>query len=48
MPSAPIGAVTSMEITETVNNLLALSLSNSVPIILAMSKATGAKAACVE
>lgn len=47
MANAPIGAVTSMEITEIVNNLLALSLSSSEPIILAISKATGARAAYV-
>jgi len=45
MPNAPKGAVTSMDITEMVNNRLALSLSSSVPIILAMSNATGARAA---
>lgn len=48
MPSAPMGAVTSIEITEMVSNRVAHSLSSSEPILLAMSNATGASAAWTE
>jgi len=45
MPNAPTGAVNKMDITAIVTNLVAHSTSSSVPKFLAMSKATGAKAA---
>jgi len=45
MPNAPIGAVNKMDITAIVTNLVAHSISSAVPKFLAMSKATGAKAA---
>lgn len=45
MPNAPTGAVNKMDITAIVTNLVAHSISSAVPKFLAMSKATGAKAA---
>jgi len=45
MPNAPKGAVNKMDITAIVTNLVAHSISAAVPKFLAISKATGAKAA---
>jgi len=45
MPNAPIGAVNKMDNTAIVTSRVAHSTSSAVPKFLAISKATGARAA---
>lgn len=48
IPNAPTGAVNKIDITAIVTSRVAHSTSSDVPNFLAISKATGARAACTK